>query len=480
MLIGTKKGLPGEFILLFTILIWLLFALIYISNRQNKLNRWCFISGMCFSMGVFKEYLYFTLTPYLAENYPNLFHETLSVQVYSVLTAVLYYFSMPAALIFAFYFANLHERRPRAARWFKWLVFIPSLVFGVIYPYIDTRHFQLYDRGYYLAVAVYNGVYGVLITAMILLTLKREHFTPTYRQKKMVAVIVLVPIWYWLLSAFLVHLLGLKEYFKAWQGNLLVILFLIIYYLYNAFQGGIMGARLKRETYNWSSGQKIVNLGAQFTSHYLKNETAKIDWCLSSLKKKLQLESPEELEIIARSTQRLHYFVDKTQAYSRDVAVTPESCGVCSLLHGAVPNTLKSAYPRITFTIACDESAVLFCDKAHVGEILSNLVSNAVEAIDGSGKVSLSFSHDDKRRLSVISISDDGAPIPPDAVSHLFEPYYSTKKDGHHFGLGLYYCRNVMEKHGGKIEARCKDGVTSFTLYFPDKCARKAGRRRHG
>ena len=51
MLIGTSKGLPGEFLLLFAVLIWVLFFLIYLGNRQNKLNRWCFISGMCFSMG---------------------------------------------------------------------------------------------------------------------------------------------------------------------------------------------------------------------------------------------------------------------------------------------------------------------------------------------------------------------------------------------------------------------------------------------
>ena len=47
MLIGTSKGLPGEFLLLFTLLIWVLFFLVYLGNRHNRLNRWCFISGMC-------------------------------------------------------------------------------------------------------------------------------------------------------------------------------------------------------------------------------------------------------------------------------------------------------------------------------------------------------------------------------------------------------------------------------------------------
>ena len=101
MLIGNSKGLPGEFILLFTILIWLLFFLVYLGNRHSKLNRWCFISGMCFSMGVLKEYLYFTLFPVLCQEYPWLMNDALSLNIYSLLTAVMYYYAMPSAIIFA-------------------------------------------------------------------------------------------------------------------------------------------------------------------------------------------------------------------------------------------------------------------------------------------------------------------------------------------------------------------------------------------
>ena len=183
MLIGTSKGLPGEFLLLFTLLIWVLFFLVYLGNRHNRLNRWCFISGMCFSMGVFKEYLYFTLFPAVMQAWPGWMTEELSLDIYSMLTAVLYYFAMPAALVFGFYFSRMDERRPKLFRWARIGVFVPALLFGVFYPYLEPRYYQLYDRTYYLCAALYNWLYGVLLTVLLLGTLWRERRTAVYRQK---------------------------------------------------------------------------------------------------------------------------------------------------------------------------------------------------------------------------------------------------------------------------------------------------------
>ena len=48
---AVQNGLPGEIILAFTVLIWGIFLLILLGNPRNKLNIWCFISGMTFSVG---------------------------------------------------------------------------------------------------------------------------------------------------------------------------------------------------------------------------------------------------------------------------------------------------------------------------------------------------------------------------------------------------------------------------------------------
>ena len=64
---NTARGLPGELMLLFTFLVLVFFMVILLSNPHNKTNLWCFAAGMLFSVGVLKEYLYYTLGPTLIE-----------------------------------------------------------------------------------------------------------------------------------------------------------------------------------------------------------------------------------------------------------------------------------------------------------------------------------------------------------------------------------------------------------------------------
>ena len=51
-------GLPVELLLLFTLLIWVLYFLIFYSSPKNKVNQWCCIGGFLLSIGVLKEYIY--------------------------------------------------------------------------------------------------------------------------------------------------------------------------------------------------------------------------------------------------------------------------------------------------------------------------------------------------------------------------------------------------------------------------------------
>lgn len=125
MLISTQNSLPGMFILLFTILTWILFFSIYFSNKHNRLNCWAFLAGMCFSSGILKEYLYFSVVPSLITAYPQVDLDFYT-QVYSVMTAILYYFSMPCVMIMAFYYSGIDKKlKPAAFRLLQCLAFLP-------------------------------------------------------------------------------------------------------------------------------------------------------------------------------------------------------------------------------------------------------------------------------------------------------------------------------------------------------------------
>ena len=64
---AAQQGLPGELMLIFTAVIWCIFTLILLADLRNRLNNWCFISGMMFSFGALKEYLFYTLGPQLIQ-----------------------------------------------------------------------------------------------------------------------------------------------------------------------------------------------------------------------------------------------------------------------------------------------------------------------------------------------------------------------------------------------------------------------------
>lgn len=470
MLIGSSRGLPGEFILLFTILIWFLFLLIFLGNRLSRLNLWCFISGMLFSLGVLKEYLYFTLFPILCRNYPWLMNDTLSLNIYSVLTAVMYYYAMPSAVIFAFYFSGFDQRHPRCFAWLRICIFIPAVLFGIRYPYIQTRYYQLYDYIYYLKAAIYNWFYGIIFTALLVAALKRERNTEVYEQKRLVAVLCLIPIWYELVAAFLVHALRIKPLFKLWQGNLVIIFLLILYYLYHAFNGGIMGARFMHQTYDWDEEGYLINKSAHFIRHVVKNEVAKIQWGVSNIEAS-DLTDKEEIlnltRIITRSARNLDEHMSKINDYSEDIRLSPSMVSVPALIEDCIRD-LRSMRSDISFVLHLPQDARLYCDQKHIHEVISNLLNNALEAMGAMGTITISFHTRPKRNQSCLSISDTGSGIMQEDLPQLFTPYYTTKTTNRHIGLGLYYCRNVMAKHRGSIQVESREGSgTTFTLCFP-------------
>ncbi len=103
-------------------------------------------------------------------------------------------------------------------------------------------------------------------------------------------------------------------------------------------------------------------------------------------------------------------------------------------------------------------------DKAQMEQVFFNLLKNALEAIPDGGHVDIDLASDDND--VIVSIRDDGAGMTEDQVTHLFEPYKTSKKHG--TGLGLMVTRRIIRDHGGTIAVQSKPGEGSaFTLRLP-------------
>jgi signal transduction histidine kinase len=97
-----------------------------------------------------------------------------------------------------------------------------------------------------------------------------------------------------------------------------------------------------------------------------------------------------------------------------------------------------------------------------------NILSNAIQAIDGKGEVSIETALEDKN--AVISIRDSGKGMPAEVRKRIFEPFFTTKKMGKGSGLGLAISYNIITQHHGKINVNSEPGKgTEFILAIPVK-----------
>lgn len=128
----------------------------------------------------------------------------------------------------------------------------------------------------------------------------------------------------------------------------------------------------------------------------------------------------------------------------------------------------------ITIEEKLTSMVLVFADKAMIGTILRNLISNALKFTAKGGKVIISL--EKKQSEVIVKISDTGVGIPKGIIEKLFliNGNYSTRgtqnEDG--TGLGLILCKEFIEKHDGKIWVESEPGIGSvfyFTIPYPTK-----------
>ena len=100
-----------------------------------------------------------------------------------------------------------------------------------------------------------------------------------------------------------------------------------------------------------------------------------------------------------------------------------------------------------------------------LNQVWTNLVDNAIDAVDGRGSIILRAYVQGGR--VVVEVVDDGPGIPRQAQGRVFEPFYTTKEVGSGTGLGLDIVRRIVTGHGGEVFVQSEPGETRFTVRLP-------------
>ena len=218
---------------------------------------------------------------------------------------------------------------------------------------------------------------------------------------------------------------------------------------------------------------------ARRIAHEIKNPLTPIQLATERLKRRYrkQIESDGELfdeltSTIVRQVGGLRAMVDEFSSFARLPKPTFRQEDALDLVRQAL-FLQEVAHSEVDFALSLDDlnSAVINCDRHQFGQAMTNVIKNAVEAVESKardaepdyrGRVAVAMSSDDE--MLTISVEDNGVGLPQDR-ERIVEPYVTTREKG--TGLGLAIVNKIVDEHGGQMSfAAGKAGGTIVVMRF--------------
>jgi signal transduction histidine kinase/putative methionine-R-sulfoxide reductase with GAF domain len=175
-------------------------------------------------------------------------------------------------------------------------------------------------------------------------------------------------------------------------------------------------------------------------------------------------------QIILKEVQRLERIVNETLYFSREmvpafriVNLNVEIREVLSMFREELEEARISSMVDLS-----PDLPSISADPDQIRQVVWNLVSNAIQAVGGSGILTVATHLSDPAEGIgvVLEVSDTGGGIPHDVVHNIFNPFFTTKAKG--TGLGLPIVHAIVEKHGGTIHLDNREGAgVAFSIFLP-------------
>jgi len=211
---------------------------------------------------------------------------------------------------------------------------------------------------------------------------------------------------------------------------------------------------------------------ARGLAHELKNPLTPILGAMDVIRKARRLDRPDFDDILAEQAgavvdevMRLKKLSDSFAEFARLPAPVPEPLDLAQLVDGAV--ALYTGGDEAVQVERCYAPALptVLADRSQVQTVVTNLVKNAVEAMDHEGTLTLGLEATDG--AVELRVEDTGPGIPPEVREKLFTPYFTTK-GSRGTGLGLAMTHRIVLEHGGSIEVDdAPGGGAAFVIRLP-------------
>jgi two-component system cell cycle sensor histidine kinase/response regulator CckA len=190
----------------------------------------------------------------------------------------------------------------------------------------------------------------------------------------------------------------------------------------------------------------------------------------------------EDLRQILDSTGRGARLVRQLLTFASRQAMQPRVVALDRAVDGMAPLLTRLLGRRILIELDLERPGPCArVDPSHIDQALMNLAVNARDAMPQGGRLCISVKSRDllvpeaaqggtitPGAWAVLEVADDGAGMAPEQISRIFEPFYTTKRDGGGTGLGLSTVLGIVRQSGGQVSVKSRPGRgSSFRLWFP-------------
>jgi len=217
--------------------------------------------------------------------------------------------------------------------------------------------------------------------------------------------------------------------------------------------------------------QRLASLGslAAGVAHEIRNPLSSIKGFATFFKERYQ-DNPEDrktAEIMVQEVERLNRVISQLLEFARPMDMNRRWDSIQEIIRHTL-KMIEGEAGEKKISIYADipsEPGNIFIDADKITQVMLNLCLNAISAMDRGGTLSVALSMPHNRMVQ-IDVSDTGAGIDEENLSHIFDPYFTTKPSGTGLGLAIVY--RIIEAHNGEIRVESERGKgTKVTVILP-------------
>ncbi|HEQ60481.1 MAG TPA: hybrid sensor histidine kinase/response regulator, partial [Firmicutes bacterium] len=218
---------------------------------------------------------------------------------------------------------------------------------------------------------------------------------------------------------------------------------------------------------------RLASVGrlAAGAAHEINNPLAAISAQAQLLLRRVKEEKDRQsLQVILEQSTRISKIISDLMGFARPAEPKIEPTlvkGVIERALGVLEGRIKVAGVQVRKEFQAD-LPLISADAKQLEQVCLNLTMNALQAMKSGGTLTIRLGLEEPAGRLRIEFSDTGVGIEPKDLPSIFDPFYTTKKEGEGMGLGLAICHSIIESHRGQITASSEPGRgTTFTILLP-------------